>query len=297
MRPSHAQIPRLPEPRLLRAVHLPAGSDSDSVDPGALGDLVACAGGDVADKARAALTPLLPHDALILVTPASPGFPVQISAPRGLREGLAAIEWMRMVDGTAPDGTAARLPLTKLDLGLDVAGWVATSGRLTISMIIATSGRLELGPASEHAAMLIASLVAARARRVDHDPPPGTLAFSRAVSQERERIRAELSSRHSATLSGMLQPLRGATWSGGSRTAPPEVSEAIEVASRALLDLDTSSEPHDESGRVLVSTAFDETETEVRGIVHAARLRVLADTEACENLQIPRAIGQAARIV
>jgi len=297
MRPHHAQTPSFPEPRLLRPVHLPPRSAADAVDPGALGDLVAAAGGDVAERARAALTPLLPHDALILVTPASPGFPVQIAAPRGLREGLAAIEWMRMVDGTAPDGTAARLPLSKLDVGLDVAGWVATSGRLTISMIVAASGRLELGPAAEQAAMLLASLVAARARRVDQDPPPGTLAFSRAVSQERERIRAELCSRHSATLSGLLQTLRGATWAGGSRTAPPEVSEAIEVASRALLDLDTLSEPHDESGRVLLSTAFTDTETEVRGIVHAARLRVLADSEACEHLQIPRAIGQAARIV
>src|SRR5262249_21120093 len=178
-----------------------------------------------------------------------------------------------------------------------VAEGVPPSGGLTVSLIVAAPGRLELGPAAEQAAMLVALLVAARARRVHHDPPPGTLAFSRAVSQERERIRAELSSRHSATLSGLLQTLRGATWSGGSRNAPPEVSEAIEVASRALLDLDTSSEPHDESGRVLVSTAFDETETEVRGIVHPARLRVLADTEACDHLQIPRAIGQAARIV
>src|SRR5262249_57135108 len=103
---------------------------AEAVDPGALGDLAACSGGDVAERARAVLSPLLAHDALILVTPASPGFPVQIAAPRGLREGLAAIEWMRMVDGTAPEGTAARLPLAKLDTRLDVAGWVATSGRL-----------------------------------------------------------------------------------------------------------------------------------------------------------------------
>src|SRR5262245_35603074 len=121
---------RLTEPRLLRPVHLPQRGAADAVDPAALGDLVACSGGDVADRARAALTPLLAHGALVRGPPASPRFPVQIAAPRGPREGRAAIEWMRMADGTAPEGTAARLPLAKLETGgLDVAGWVATSGR------------------------------------------------------------------------------------------------------------------------------------------------------------------------
>jgi DNA-binding CsgD family transcriptional regulator len=145
--------------------------------------------------------------------------------------------------------------------------------------------------------MLMAMLAAARVRRVDHDPSPGTLAFSRSVSQERERVRAELNSRHAATLSGLLQTLRSATWAGGSRTAPPAVSEAIDLASRALLDLEALNALHDESDRVLLRTAFAETESEVRGIVHAARLRVFADLDAEDEVQVPRAIAQAARIV
>jgi DNA-binding CsgD family transcriptional regulator/signal transduction histidine kinase len=125
------------------------------------------------------------------------------------------------------------------------------------------------------------------------------LAFSRAVSQERERVRAELNSRHAATLSGVLQTLRTATWAGGSRTAPPAVSEAIDLASRALLDLEALNALHDESDRVALRAAFAETEAEVRGIVHAARLRVFADLDlrAGEEVQLPRAIAQAARIV
>jgi DNA-binding CsgD family transcriptional regulator len=54
---------------------------------------------------------------------------------------------------------------------------------------------------------------------------------------------------------------------------------------------------HDESDRVLLRTAFAQAESEVRGIVHAARLRVLADLDAGEDVQVPRAIAQAARIV
>jgi DNA-binding CsgD family transcriptional regulator len=268
------------------------------VDPGAAADLVTASGVDVATRARAALSPLLPHDALVLVTPASAGFPVQIAAPRGLREGLAAIDWRGIVGGdAAPEGTATRLTLSEVDGGLDLAGWVATSGKLSVSLVVAARGRLEIEPAGERAAMLVAMLAAARMRRVDQDPSPGTLAFSRAVSQERERVRAELNSRHAATLSGLLRTLRTATWAGGSRTAPPAVTEAIDLASRALLDLEALNALHDESDRVLLRTAFGETESEVRGIVHSARLRVFADLEAGDEVQVPRAISQAARIV
>jgi DNA-binding CsgD family transcriptional regulator len=75
------------------------------------------------------------------------------------------------------------------------------------------------------------------------------------------------------------------------------VSEAIDLASRALLDVEALNALHDESDRALLRTAFAETESEVRGIVHAARLRVLADLDADEDVQVPRAIAQAARIV
>jgi DNA-binding CsgD family transcriptional regulator len=48
---------------------------------------------------------------------------------------------------------------------------------------------------------------------------------------------------------------------------------------------------------VLVQRAFQQTQNEVRGVVHAARLRVLADLDAREEHEVPRAIAQAARLV
>jgi DNA-binding CsgD family transcriptional regulator len=287
--------------RALRPVTAPVAdlwTPGSGLDPGAIGELLSAPGALVAARARAALAPLVPHDALVLVTPASAGFPVQIAASRGLREGLAAIDWSRVADGAvAADGTAARLPVPSLDGDLELAAWTATSGRLSASLILVAHGSLSLEPDAERAALQVAMMIAARARGVDHDPPPGTLAFSRSVSQERERVRAELNSRHAATLSGVLQTLRSASWEG-SRGAPPEVNEAIDLASRALLELDMFKDDRvDESGRVPIERAFAETQTEVRGVVHAARLRVLADLDANAEVQIPRAIAQAARIV
>jgi DNA-binding CsgD family transcriptional regulator len=302
MNPQTTPEPLLRQLPALRPVEsLPAapGRGPDTLDLGALADLATASGVDLADRARAGLAPLLPHDALVLVTPAAAELPVQIAGPRGLAEGLCAIDWRRAVEdgGAAPDGSAVRLRLASLDCALDIAGWAATCGRVTVSLVVAARGRLQIEPAAERAAMLVAMLAAARMRRVDEDPPPGTLAFSRSVSRERERVRAELNTRHAATLSGILQTLRGATWAGGSRSTPPAVTEAIDRASHALLDLEALNALHDEADRVPLRKTFGETESEVRGIVHAARLRVLADLDAREELQIPRAIAQAARFV
>ena len=102
-------------------------SDASTRSPTAA--LVTASAVDVADRARAALTPLLAHDALVLVTPAAAELPVQIAGPRGLSEGLSAIDWRRAVeDGVVPpDGEATRLRLASLDGGLELAGWTATA--------------------------------------------------------------------------------------------------------------------------------------------------------------------------
>jgi DNA-binding CsgD family transcriptional regulator len=274
------------------------GAGEGAVDPGALADLVAASGVDVAARAREALAPLLAHDALVLVTPSSTALPVRVAGHRALRERLAATDWRRTVEGAAAaDGTAARLKLPPNEGALALAGWAATSGGVTVSLVIVARGRLEVGPLAEGAAVLVAMLVAARVRRVDNDPSPGTLAFWRALSHERERVRDELNGRHAATLSGTLQTLRSAAWEDGSRSAPPAVSAAIDLVSHALLDLDAPNALHDEADRVALERTFQETHSEVRGIVHAARLRVLADLDAGDEFQVPRAIAQAARVV
>jgi DNA-binding CsgD family transcriptional regulator len=297
--------PDLPRPRprapLLRPVPPPgraAAATGGQLDPAALADLVTAPGTGVAEKARAALMPLIAHDALVLVTPASAGAPVQIAAPVGLRVPLAEIEWSRVVSaaGGAAEGTAARVELHDVVDGLSTVAWSATSGGCTVWLVIGAQAGLEIEHPQDSAAKQVAMLAASRARRIDEDPPAGTLAFSRAMSLERERVRAQLSSSHAATLSGLLHTLRSAN-DGGSRSAPPEVSEAINVASRALLDLETLSERHDPFGRVVLSKAFADAEGEVRRVVHAVRLRVFADLDATEGAQVPQAIAQAARFL
>jgi DNA-binding CsgD family transcriptional regulator len=282
---------------VLRPVPSPVPDYRDGVlDPGSLADLVTAATGAVAEQARATLAPFVSHDALILVTPASAGAPVQIAAAPRYRDALAAIEWSRIVAdaGAARDGTTEQVPVPDLIDGLATTAWSATTGGCTIWLVIGARSRLDIGSAEEQAVSAVAMLAAARARRIDDDPPGGTLAFSRAMSLERERVRAQLSSSHAATLSTLLHTLRSVT-ERGSRTAPAEVLEAINLASRALLDLETLSERHDPFGRVVLSKAFADAEAEVRRVVHAVRLRVLANLDATEPAQIPQAIAQAAR--
>jgi DNA-binding CsgD family transcriptional regulator len=278
----------------------PPSHDHDGawLDPATIADLVNAPATGVAELARTGLMPVFPHDALVLVTAASAGAPVQIAGRPGLRDSLAEVEWSRIVldAGEAPEGTTERIALEDVMDGLSTAAWSATTGGCTVWLVIGANGGLDLDPAKEVAASQIAMLTAARARRIDDDPPPATLAFSRAMSLERERVRAQLSSSHAATLSGLLHTLRSAN-NGGSRSAPPEVTEAINLASRALLDLETLSERHDPFGRAFLSKAFADAEDEVGRVVHAVRLRVFADLDAPDRAQVPQAIAQAARFV
>ena len=201
--------PRAP---LLRSVPPPAPRRVDarvSLDVAALADLVTAPTSGVAQYARAALASVLPHDALVLVTPALAGAPVQIAAAPGLRDPLAAIEWSRIVSGAgaAANGTAVRIALDDVVDGLSTAAWSATSGGCPVWLVIGGKSGLEIEAAEESAARQVAMLAASRARGIDDDPPAGTLAFSRAMSLERERVRAQLSSQHEATLSGLLLSL------------------------------------------------------------------------------------------
>jgi DNA-binding CsgD family transcriptional regulator/signal transduction histidine kinase len=268
------------------------------LDLSRLADLVSAPSTGVAELARAALLPVIAHDALILVTSVSAGTPVQIAAAPSLRDSLAAVEWSRIVGagGQAPEGQAVRIPLHPAVDGLNTAVWSATTAGCTVWLVIGAQSALEIEDAQERAAKEVAMLTAARARRIDEDPPPGSLAFSRAMSLERERVRAQLSSSYAATLSGVLQTLRSGN-DGGSRTAPREVTEAINLASRALLELETLTERHDPFGRVVLSKAFADAQQEVSRVVHAVRLRVFADLDASEDAKVPQAIAQAARFL
>jgi DNA-binding CsgD family transcriptional regulator len=293
--------PDPPRGPLLHSVAPPVREHEDNgawLDLATLGDLVTAPATGVAEIARAALMPVLPHDAMVLVTPASAGAPVQIAARPGLRDALTEIEWSRIVSsaGGAAEGTAVRIALHDILDGLSTAAWSATTGGCTVWLVIGGQAGLDIDHSKDLAARQLAMLAAARARRIDDDPPAATLAFSRAMSLERERVRAQLSSSYAATLSGLLHTLRSAN-NGGSRTAPPEVTEAINLASHALLDLETISERHDPFSRVVLSKAFADAEDEVGRVVHAVRLRVYADLDAQEGAQVPQAIAQAARFV
>src|ERR1700750_2734426 len=129
-------IRQLPALRWVEPLPEAPGSP-DVLDLGALADLATASGVDLADRARAALAPLLAHDALVLVPRAAPELPAQSAGPRGLAAGLSAIDWRRAVEvgGTAADGGAVRLRLASLDAALDIAGWAATCGRVTVSLV------------------------------------------------------------------------------------------------------------------------------------------------------------------
>jgi DNA-binding CsgD family transcriptional regulator len=276
---------------------LERGTGEAVLDAAALASLVTAPRSELADRARAALEPLLPHDALVLVRPGDPGAPPQV-APATSGERLGEVEWWKLC-GKAPlaHGEACRLDLPDVVGGLRITGWTASVDGCEAAVIVGTTAPPAVGPREERDAMQIALLVAARLRALDDDPAPGTLAFVRAVSRERERVRTELSSRHGATLSSLLHTLRSATAAVGVRNAPPGVAQAIDLASEALIELRESAEHEVAATHVALQSAYADAELEARALARSAGLRLVAALGNRAEARLERSIAQAARLV
>jgi DNA-binding CsgD family transcriptional regulator len=239
---------------------------------------------------------VLSHQALVLVAPANDSLPVRIAAPSQLRERLAAIDWLSIVKNAIPsDDGATRFVVPDAIAGLRAAGWVASAAGFGVALIVGAPHRLEIGPAQEEAARLVATLAAARASGIGEDPAPGTLAFAHAISQERDRVRWELTSRHAATLTALLKTLRNAAGSG-PRATPPGVAMAIDLTSQALLELKASAKREDALLHAGLAAAFADAERELRQIARAGDLQLICGLEGADDGVLPRALARAARI-
>jgi DNA-binding CsgD family transcriptional regulator len=252
---------------------------------------------ELAERARSAITSVLPHQALVIVAPDAESLPVRIAAPGELQQRLAAIDWLTLVaDSITFDDGAARVPVPDTIAGLRPAGWVASSAGFGVALIVAAQHGIDVGPAQDWAMRLVATLVAAHERGTGQAPSPRTLAFSHAISQERDRVRWELASRHAATLTALLKTLRDAA-QNGSRATPPGVAMAIDMTSQALLEVNASDKHHDITLNQSLSEAFAETAAELRRVVPAGQLRLITGLQAPEDCLVPRVIARAAAIV
>jgi DNA-binding CsgD family transcriptional regulator/signal transduction histidine kinase len=273
----------------------PAG---DELAAGALADLVCAPRSELADRAQAALRPLVPHDALVLVSPGSTVSSVQVAAPPNLSERLAGAEWWKLYGKAQPaHGEACPLDLPDVVGGLRIRGWVASAEGCEVALIVGATAPLTVGPSQERAAMQVALLAAARLRGLDVDPAPGTLGFVRAVSAERERIRVELTSRHSATLSSLLHTLRAATAASGLRNAPAGVAQAIDLASEALMELRASADHELAASQVALQAVYADVAAEAQGLAQSAGLRLVAGLDDPDEARVDSSIAQAGRLV
>ena len=269
------------------------------IDLAAAAELATAADDQVAERARKALWRVLPHTALVLVTPGSATYPVQIASPQGVRQRLAPIDWTGLVGSQLPAETrVGRLVLPDVLAGLHLVGWFAKAGDCAVGLIVGEAGRLSVSPDQELAARLAVMLTTIRLRVVENAPPPGTLAFSRAMSQERERVRLELCSLHAATLSSLLHTLRAAVAvSSGNSGSASGVAKAIDTASGALLKLQTHRDLDETTGSAQLAVTFEELTSELRALLRQAHVELVADLDADEAARIPATVAHAARLI
>jgi DNA-binding CsgD family transcriptional regulator len=261
----------------------------------AVADLVCASDTEASECVRAVLAPVLPHQATILLIPGAE-LPVRIAGPSELQERLGAIDWLGLVAPKLPtaDG-ASRLAVPDVIAGLHTTGWVAVSEGVAVVLIVAAQQRLKIDPVQERTVRLVAMLAAARERGIGQAPAPGTVAFSYAVSQERDRVRREFASQNAATLQRVLKALRGAAHE--SRSTPASLATAIDLASQALLEVTGSARRQDTALYVNWREAFAASEVELREIARSAGLRLISNAEGPERGMLPRSIARAARVV
>ncbi|HWE12582.1 MAG TPA: LuxR C-terminal-related transcriptional regulator [Solirubrobacteraceae bacterium] len=252
----------------------------------------------MAERARVVLGQVWAHQALVLVVPEAESLPVRIAASGELQRRLAAVDWLGVVAGVMRSSEgAARVRVADTVAGFRPVGWVACWGGVGVALIAAGQHGVELDPVQDWVGRLVAMLVAAHEREPGgRSPAPGSLAFSHAISQERDRVRWELASRHAATLTALLKTLRDAA-QNGSRATPPGVAMAIDLTSQALLEVNASDKRQDSSLNQGLADAFAETEAELRSIVRAGQVRLITGLQGLEDAVLPRAIARAAGIV
>jgi DNA-binding CsgD family transcriptional regulator/signal transduction histidine kinase len=262
-----------------------------------LAELVSGAGEELAERARGVLGQVWAHQALVIVVPEAESLPVRIAASGELQRRLAAVDWLGVVSGVMRSQVgAARVRVPDTVAGLRPVGWVARWGGVGVALIAAGQHGVEVDPVQDWVARLVAMLVAAHEREPGRAPAPGSLAFSHAISQERDRVRWELASRHAATLTALLKTLRDAA-QNGSRATPPGVAMAIDLTSQALLEVNASDKRQDSSLNQGLADAFAETEAELRSMVRAGQVRLITGLQGSEDAVLPRAIARAAGIV
>ena len=133
-----------------------------------------------------------------------------------------------------------------------------------------------------------------QAQSVEADPLPGTLAFSRALSRERERVRLELEGRQLAALSALLQSLRTATGASAAAGLPAGVTRAIHMASRALVGLQTEEDAVDLDAATDVAVVFAELEEELRSALRPGGVELVSNVAGDDGDRAPQDVAQAA---
>jgi DNA-binding CsgD family transcriptional regulator len=268
-----------------------------TVDPlSAIADLVCASAAETAERARAVLTPVLAHEATIILVPGANELPVRIAGGAEWLQRLGKIDWLAAVGRMplAAEG-ASRLAVPDVIAGMHATAWAGVSDETAVVLIVAARQRLTIDPTQEQLARLVAVLTAARERGIGQAPAPGTVAFSYAISQELDRVRREFASRNATTLRRVLKALRSAAHD--SHSTPASLATAIDLASQALLELSGPARREDAALPVNWREAFAATETMLREITRPARLQLIINADGPDSGTLPRAIARAAQVM
>jgi len=260
----------------------------------AVAELLASSVEGVPQTLSDALQPLVPHDALAILTGSCARSPMATAGVPRVADRITSADLARLAGtvtvgrpylGVAPVAGEER-PI------LAAAAGPADHGSLLL-LVRPTDAAVDCGDALllQRVWDLFALQLGHRVEQAD----PGELTASRAAASERARVAAELADVHAAVLAGLLGTLRNRDLDdGAARRAATDVAAAALVELRATADAETdlTAEPADR--------AFDALRDELAPLARysSAELEFAGPgAEATAGRTIPSSVAQAARAI
>jgi DNA-binding CsgD family transcriptional regulator len=262
----------------------------------ALANLVGIPCNHTNEQLSSLLQTLVPHEALAVLAGSCARSPMSTHGDAGITDRITSADLARLGGTIALGEPFSGEAVLIAGAERPVAAFVAGPTDPGALLVLVRSENTPLSPRTmaltQHVWEIFAAEIGAR---ID-DADPGDLSASRAAAGARERLTAELTDVHAATLSSVLGTLR-------SRDLEDDDARrtAIDLAAAALVDLRASEELESGMAEERVERAFDAMRKELGPIARYGSIEIEfsapadAGDEALATLPAP--VAQAARAI
>ncbi len=241
---------------------------------------------EIAARLHELVATSLPHRALVIFTEDCTGRPRKKAGDPALADRVSILELAEIRD--------------RLRAGHEVRTAHLAGGERAVLTMLAPTGAVlvlcepdaDVDDATVALVRALWELTAVRIRQQVSDASPAYLVESRVASAERQRVTAELTETHAATLESVLAMLRS-----GDLDDRRARAGAADLAARALVQLRTANDLVVEAAEEPVTRAFERLQADLRVLARYGHLSVQFVAPPVDGRPLPGEVAHAARAI